>query len=143
MRTGQRAVIEVDDDMVAQDIGIGTAIPKGIRWAGRVAFSSEHPIHRLGAVLLQGGNLISSGHNKNRTHPKSPHKFCIHAEVDVLLQNRFGLLEGLTMYVVRITRGGQWATSKPCGKCWIMMREYGVEKVVYIDENGHIKKEDV
>lgn len=127
--------------MATFNVDLGTAIPKGIRWAGRAAFRSDHPIHKVGAALVWGSNLIVDGHNKNRSHPRSPHKFCIHAEVDVLIRNITWPGNRTTMYVVRITKGGQWATSKPCERCWMMMKEYGVDSVTYIDEKGEIKTE--
>lgn len=124
-------------------VDLGTPLPRGMKFAAKAAINSDHPIHKVGAALMSKDALIVTGFNKNRSHPRSPHKFCIHAEVDVLIRNIAWPFNHRTMYVVRITRGGQWATSKPCERCVIMMREYGIQEVVYIDGNGRIKKEDL
>lgn len=117
-------------------------LPRGLELALRFAATSDHPLHKLGAVLIKNGNLIGYGVNKNRTHPRSPHIFCIHAEVDALIKYRFEV-ESIHMFVIRMTRGGSVGTSKPCAKCMVLIREAGIESVTYIDENGRVKKEEL
>jgi deoxycytidylate deaminase len=34
---------------------------------------SDHPAHKLGAVIVKGNKIISVGFNKNKTHTKSNH----------------------------------------------------------------------
>jgi len=124
-------------------VDLGTPIPRGIRWAIGYAAQSEHPVHRVGAVLVANGNLHVGGFNKNKTHPQSPHKFCIHAEVDVLLKAR-DFLNNYHLFVARLTKGEQVATSKPCPMCMIYIREAGgIDTVTYIDEKGEVKTEEL
>jgi deoxycytidylate deaminase len=124
-------------------VDLATPRPRGMQLAQRYALLSTHPKHKMGALIMSGKDIISAGYNKNRTHPRSPHVFCIHAEVDAILKNRRGLMEGMTMYVIRVTPAGSWGTSTPCVGCSIFMKEYGIEQVVYIDENGKLKKESL
>ena len=105
---------------------------------------SEHPVHRVGAVLVARRRIHSGGFNKNRSHPRSPHEFCIHAEVDVLLRDRYPMPGGYKMYVARLTRGERFGTSKPCLKCLVYMKETGsVYSVTFVDEEGKIKTEAI
>lgn len=47
------------------------------------------------------------------------------------------------MYVVRLTRGGALATSKPCPRCMVYIKEARVESVTFIDEHGEIATEEL
>lgn len=38
---------------------------------------------------------------------------------------------GSTIYLVRITRDGKWAMSKPCVKCQTLIKNKRVKKVIY------------
>ena len=125
-------------------VDLGTPIPRGIRWATGYAALSEHPVHRVGAILVAGGRLHCGGFNKNRSHPQSPHEFCIHAEVDVLLRDRYPMENGYEMYIVRLTKGNAMGTSKPCPKCRIYIKEANcVKSITYIDEKGEVKTEEL
>jgi len=97
----------------------------------------------MGAVVVRNGNLIGGGSNQNRSHPRSKaYEHMIHAELAALLSA--GLVQGTAygdLYVVRITRGGAMATSKPCNDCMDLIHEAGISSIIYIDSQGIIRKE--
>ncbi len=47
----------------------------------------------------------------------------------------------VTMVVIRIKPDGTLGLSKPCHHCTIKLKEYGVGKVYYSNENGFLVKE--
>jgi deoxycytidylate deaminase len=116
-------------------------IPKYFRWAKNAATHSDHNVHKMGAVIIDAGRCVTHGHNKNRTHPRSKSEFSIHAELDALLGERWESdvsFFRMDMYVVRITKGGKLATSKPCEDCMVLIKEAGLKSVTYINEEGEI-----
>jgi deoxycytidylate deaminase len=117
-------------------------LSRGMQWARTYALKSHHKLHRMGAVLVANGNLHTGGFNKNHSHPRSPNEHCIHAEVDALIRPR-APLKNYDMFIIRLTRGGQVGTSKPCKDCMELIREADIDSITYIDENGAIKQEDL
>ncbi len=112
-----------------------------LRWAAAYAARSDLYMHKMGAVIVQGGRFVAGGFNKKRSHPQSKsYSHFIHAELDALISYRNGesSILGMDMYVMRITRGGSMATSKPCRECWILLKEAGLRSVTYIDVAGKI-----
>ncbi len=89
--------------------------------------------HRVGAVVVQGNRLVSRGHNKpQKTHPKSSNPFrTIHAELAAIINLSPEQLEGATIYVFRWTEGWNPGLAKPCPYCAQMLRDLGVETVVF------------
>jgi deoxycytidylate deaminase len=111
-----------------------------LKQAANSAAQSEHGIYKMGAIIVRGSHHLSWGWNKNRTHPKAlNYTRKIHAELDALI-NTHGWLrsDGADMYVVRITKGLAWATSKPCRDCMILIKEAGIRSVTFIDKDGKI-----
>ena len=111
------------------------------------ARQSDHGLHKMGAIVIRGGgvNVVAQGFNKNRTHPRSKtYNRTIHAELDAILSvyPRENIYGG-DMYVVRVTKAGNFGTSKPCKDCWILLKEAGIKTVTYIDEEGKIKTQKV
>jgi deoxycytidylate deaminase len=103
------------------------------------ACRSEHGIYRMGAIVCDGHKVVSFGWNKNKTHPRAKnYTRKIHAELAALIGERWHSLVGCDMYVVRITNGGKFATSKPCKDCMILIKEAGIKSVTFIDEGGKI-----
>jgi deoxycytidylate deaminase len=116
-----------------------------LQMAANVSRSSDHTLHKMGAVIVRGGNVISVGCNKNRTHPMSKNYYrTIHAELDAMIAAGFvhGTYDG-KMYVVRMTKGGAMATSKPCKDCWVLLKQAGILKVTFINGKGEIVSERV
>lgn len=106
-----------------------------IRIAYDIAKTSTHYKYRLGAALFRAGRLISSGTNKIKTHPKSPNPYrMVHAEVDALLKADPDLIAGCSLFVVRLLKNANFASSKPCQCCWEMAVGLGVRRIVFYDE---------
>lgn len=87
----------------------------------------------VGAVITNGGRVISYGHNKDKSHPLVKNKYSIHAEIDAILSRRYhtGSLEGATIYVYRETCSGDPAMARPCESCMRLIIEAGIRKVYY------------
>lgn len=110
--------------------------------AKQASRKSGHDQYRMGCVIAKGNKLIASGHNINKTHPKSPHKFkTIHAEF-MAAHNAGYEIEGATVYVFREIKDGTPAMAKPCEDCWRFLYECGVKEVVYSFE-GSFKHERI
>lgn len=90
-----------------------------------------------GAVVVKGGRVISIGINKNRNHPtivSSEHikDYCsVHAEADALRKIRDA--KGATLYVARANKRGQERLSRPCNRCYKLIVNAGINKIVYTD----------
>lgn len=102
-----------------------------VKVAKEAASNSTHH-HKLGAVIVKKGRVISVGFNKPRkTHPKSNTRFkTIHAEFDAILGCDQEDLRGATLYVVRSARSGP-NLAKPCSCCMELIKLVGIKKVVY------------
>lgn len=121
-------------------------IPRGLKWAERFAERSDHPLHKMGAVVVRNGNLIGAGCNKNHSHPRSKsYENMIHAELAAILNagQIWGTIPNGDLYVVRVTKGRSLATSKPCNDCMDLIKEAGIDSVTYIDEKGEVKTEEL
>lgn len=110
-----------------------------MRIACKLALKSEHSQHRHGAVIVKGGNIISTGYNQLR--PSNVLKTeTLHAEAHAILKvlndRRHSDLVGATMYVSRWTRGGILSLSRPCPSCTDLCRSVGIYDCVYTTVNG-------
>jgi deoxycytidylate deaminase len=112
-----------------------------IKIAYDCAIMSTHSKYRLGASIFRGNRLIATGVNKMKTHTKSPHHFrMVHAEIDALLRVDREIIEGSSMFVVRILRNLNFATSKPCECCWEMALRFGVKRIVYFGTQSFVSE---
>lgn len=104
-----------------------------LRLAQKASKRSTHPKYRMGAVVVSGGRLLSLASNLSRRGR--------HAEVRALQKLQRGRLpaaaDGCTVYVMRSDAG----TSRPCGFCRAILLHAGVDRVVYIDVFGNVRKE--
>lgn len=98
---------------------------------------------KVGAILLDHkGRIIGSGHNSYQTHPKygtlkTPYRF-MHAEGACLyncVKQGFEP-EGGTMYIYR----RNWNLARPCKYCQDLLREAGVERVIYTDKTNERRR---
>jgi deoxycytidylate deaminase len=97
----------------------------------RTASRSTHHM-RVGALIVKGNKLLSKGYNQMRTHPKAQTAWQrIHAELDALLHMTSDETRGATMIVVRLTKTGLLAMSRPCSVCYSMLQLAGFKSVVY------------
>jgi deoxycytidylate deaminase len=88
----------------------------------RLTSKSKHPKHRMAAVLIRGGAVVSVAVNL--------HAWGRHAELRCLR----GKAKGDLLVVAR--SGGR--CSKPCKTCEKAIRKAGVTKVVYTNWDGDL-----
>jgi len=120
-------------------------INRWLKKAVEEANSSTYKI-KVGAVIFNKGEFISSGHNygcrsiKNH-HPKfRKEKYSIHAEVDAIIRAKQDL-KGASILVVRVNNQNQFRLSKPCEKCRKYLKHVGVKKVYFsISEFPYIER---
>lgn len=127
--------------------------------AREVSLLSDFKRARIGAVVVEGNRIISTGHNSTRTsmlQEKYNHYRhfedgveCIpkvHAEVDALksiYNNRSINWSKVTLYVYREHRNGTISCAKPCEACTAFIRALGIKKICYTDWDGSFVEESV
>lgn len=93
-----------------------------------MAQESNHKKHKMAAVLVKGGAVVSKNTNTEVAGQ--------HAERRALKHPCIG---GATVYVARA--GGKM--SKPCRTCRAALKQCGVSRMVYADWDGSLKMESV
>ena len=94
----------------------------------------------LGAVVIQGGNVISTAANMSRPYGLDNCGF--HAEKRALRGRKD--FKGAVIIVVRMnTRGKLSGMSRPCPKCMKVIREKKIKKIIYVNDNREICIEKV
>lgn len=111
-----------------------------IRWVRLALLQAEQAPHekwRVGAVLIRGGSVIGTGYNRYRNDPAmvSPGEVSYHAE-SVALRRAGDNAFGATMYVARITKGGELGMAKPCHRCQELLITSGIHTVVWTNPYG-------
>lgn len=109
------------------------------RIARQEAAKSQHKQHKLGAVIVKGNRILSTGYNSLR-----PSKIIgtntLHAEAAAVLkllkENRLRDLVGADIFVSRFTRGGAIGMALPCPACTRLLRSVGIRKCHYTTDNG-------
>jgi deoxycytidylate deaminase len=109
------------------------------RIAGKVAGKSPFKQHRIGAVVVKGGRVLSVGYNEIRWNERL-RKENIHAEeaaiVKLLTAGRQSILIGADIYVSRFTRGGAIGLAKPCLSCQRLIQASGIRRAFYTCSDG-------
>jgi len=112
------------------------SLPRWFRLAKKEAERSDYKL-KVGAVVIKGGSVLSTGFNSVRHCAIGSSKFTtwkesLHAERAALSKMNKEDISGCTVYIYRIHGlTGKPAFSKPCTQCAFMMRELGVKKVLY------------
>lgn len=101
--------------------------------------------YRVGALIINGTRVVSFGFNRGpKTHPKSNNGWkSIHAEFDAILGLDPDYLLHATIIVVRITRTGKLATSRPCVDCHTLLKNAGVARMYYVTSERMFASEAV
>lgn len=97
------------------------------RWfalALRLAKLSNHPKHKLAAVVVKGGSVLSQAVNL--------HTWGKHAERRAL--SACSNTEGATLIVARHNS----SMSKPCPICLMYIKEAGISKIVYANWDSEL-----
>lgn len=104
------------------------------RIAERQAMRSVFKQHRLGAVIVKGGRVLSTGFNSRRPS-RLLSRPTLHAEASAVLkllkQRRLSDLSGADLYVTRFTAGGRVGMARPCPSCMDLIRAVGIRRVYY------------
>ena len=109
--------------------------------AKKLSQKSDYQAHKLGAVIVRGGEVVGIGFNKRKTHPLSKTRFNnIHAELSAVLNSGLENLQGCHVYVYRETKQGQIAMARPCGHCMDILKKLSVRRVYYSTPNGFQKE---
>jgi deoxycytidylate deaminase len=99
---------------------------KFLKIAYKMADRSGADNHKLAALVVRGGAIISSSTNLGR-YGRCAERRALRPHLD---------LEGCTLYVVR----AKGYVSKPCGKCMRAIAEAGIKWVVYINELRQVEE---
>lgn len=100
--------------------------------ARAVSQKSQHPQHKIGAVIVQKNRPVSIGFNQLKTHRKSLHEWkSIHAEFHAVLGVSKNDLDGATIYVFREHKDGTPAMARPCPSCLKTLKLAGIKKIAY------------
>lgn len=114
--------------------------------ASKEAFKSSHQQHRVGAVIVKNGRILSTGYNKLRPSRilRTP---TLHAEAAAVLkllnQKRLSDLVGADIYVTRYTKGGRVGLARPCRDCYNLISSVGISRVHFTDDLGNTIPEKV
>jgi len=103
--------------------------------------------YRIGAVVFRNSAILSSGHNARRGHSIHP-KYqawadSLHAEQAALLGLDWARLKGCSIFVVRLTQGGDFSLARPCKTCMGLLHHVGIKKVFYTNRQAEIAFERV
>ena len=124
------------------------------------AESSDYKPFKLGCVIAYKGHIIGRGHNSNKSHPmqkkynrKYRHFNCergefvhdsVHAEVSAITDVRWAVGKDVdwskaSIYVFRISHGRStgFGCAKPCPACLGMIRDVGIKRIFYTDNEGY------
>lgn len=116
------------------------------RIASKQAKKSLHKQHKLGAVIVKGGRILSTGFNSMRPSSliNTP---TLHAEAAAVLKllkyRRLADLAGAEMYVTRFTRGGRIGLACPCDNCRSLLTSVGIKRVYYTTDDGGVEQLDL
>ena len=114
-----------------------------IRIATKVARESKFERARMGAVVVRGGSVLSTGCNRigfskylrNRVFVES-----VHAEAQAILgllkKHKLEDLVGSTLFVSRVNNSGTARYARPCPACQRLCESVGIRKVIYTTNNG-------
>jgi tRNA(Arg) A34 adenosine deaminase TadA len=111
-------------------------INRHIELATRAAHTGQHRQHRIGAILVKKGKVVSIGANNRKTHPLMAGFKTLHAEVCCLLGVRWSDLSGSIIFVARVNGTGKIGMSKPCSTCQEVLIRYGIRKAYYTTANS-------
>lgn len=109
---------------------MNTDFPTMFRLAKNVSKLSQHPKHKMGAVIVANGKPISVGHNQYKSHPEAKYSG-LHAEIQALKTSGKSKIKGSSIFVYRETKHGDLALAKPCNDCTKQLVEFGIKWVFY------------
>jgi len=117
-------------------------INKFLESARIVGQKSKITHFRMGAILVRGKKIVSSGYNRfTGETDKIARKYNIenlwslHAEMDAIIHCQ-GNYKELTVFVSGTKKNGRPMYCRPCNKCLKIIRACGIKNVYYSTKNG-------
>ena len=124
--------------------------------AKEISYMSDYHGQHLGAVVVEGKTIISTGFNSQKTNPLQ-HKYNMyrgfkdrrqsipkcHAEIAALnhLIGKEIEWNRVSIFIYREWKNGTPACSRPCRACMKAIKDLGIKNIYFIDENGKYCKE--
>ena len=120
------------------------------KMATLLAQSSTHHKFRMGAVIIQNGDILSTGVNSSKTHPLQMkynkyrnikiNNHCVHAEMNAIVKtSNKNLLKGAIIYISRLKENGV-GMSRPCKACMEALKDFGIRDICYSTDIGYAKE---
>jgi deoxycytidylate deaminase len=107
--------------------------------ASKEAIKSPHPQHKIGAIVVKSGRVLSTGFNSFR-YTRELQKNNVHAEEAAILKlmksRRLSDLSGAEIFVTRFTKGGRVGLARPCATCMSLIESVGISDVHYTTDVG-------
>lgn len=119
--------------------------------ARSLALTSPHHKARVGAIIVDSGDIVAVGSNGNKSHPLqqkynrlrfreddvSGMDHLMHAEIAALVKAR-GNYDPVhaAVYVYRIMKNGSWGMARPCTGCIAALVDFGVKQMYYTTTDG-------
>lgn len=105
------------------------------RIAAEYALKSNSTRYKHGAVIVHRGKVIAGGcnvtHTKKLGFIERQHN-SIHGEVSAIVNTpNKNILSECVLYVVRLSKNGSLASSKPCQQCENVIAKYNIRRVLY------------
>lgn len=126
--------------------------------AKEISLMSEFHGPHIGTVVANGKRVISTGFNSNKTRPLQ-HQYNVYRGFDdyensiAMEHSEIAALSHLigkeidwsqvTLYIYRELKDGTKACCRPCKACMKLIKDLGIKKIYYIDENGNYCEERV
>lgn len=99
--------------------------------------------YKHSACLLNKNKILAIGNNKyfkDILIENQLVKLSIHAEIDALYKNKYSKnIKGLDILIIRISDNStNLKNSRPCNSCIEKLKQKGIRKVYYSNDNGEI-----
>lgn len=117
--------------------------------ARSVAATSTHYLTSVGAVIVDGKDIVSVGVNGRKSHPLqakyNSQRFVddtadhlLHAELDAII--KAGALRKRlsrpSIYIYRLLRTGATSKARPCKGCMRAVKDSGITELYYTTDQG-------
>lgn len=125
---------------------------KFLNKAEEVSKLSDHYRHKIGAVIVKGRKVVSTGFNTiSKSHPlQAYYASCVgreeaiylHAEMAAIVASKACSkeLKGCIIYVFRRGLDGKVRMSRPCRSCLKALKDFGIRCIVYSTDEGVAKE---
>jgi len=96
------------------------------------------------AALIKGKRCIIAINDGRCPHWLKKYGYwSLHAEAAVMHNIPNEVINGSTLIVIRVTRDGKLAESRPCNKCSKLLLEKRIKRTYYSTTNGSIERMDI